>query len=127
MVNSLFGHVHRNSDGLVYGKPRKKSENTPVRYTSTNRKAAPRERSAIIMLRRRGYTYNQLASAFERSTNYIYQVCRKAMNLGTLKYQNYKFTPFLTKMLTCNNRLGTLIMRLFQWQKFIDGEEDKPP
>jgi hypothetical protein len=121
-----FGHV-THTDGLVYGKPRKKSENRYTRYTTTNRKAAPRERAAIIMLRNKGYTYNQLASAFERSANYIYKIIRTAMNRGTVAYRDYRANPHIMKMRTCLTRIGTLLFRFKDWTAFIKGEEDKPP
>jgi len=127
MTNCSFGHVTHGKDGLVYGKPRKKSENRSIRYSATNRKAAPRERAAIIMLRNKGYTYNQLASAFERSTNYIYKIIRTAMNRGAVAYRDYRENPHLVKMQTCLNRIGTLLFRFNQWTAFIEGLEDKPP
>ena len=128
MVKSLSGHVHKSQDGLVYGKARKlKREIRYSRYTSTNRKAAPRERAAIIMLRNHGYTYNQLASAFERSTSYIYKVIRTAMNRGAVAFRDYRKNPHLVKMQTCLTRIGTLLFRFNQWINFIEGTEDKPP
>jgi hypothetical protein len=130
LVKSLSGHVHKGHDGLVYGKPRKQSkrENRYCRTTATNRKTAPRERAAIIMLRKKGYTYNQLASAFIRSTSYIYKVIRNAMNCGVVSFHDYRAgISDLTKKLTCNNRLGTLILCFSSWIAFIEGAEDKPP
>lgn len=128
MVNSSFGHVHRTRDGLVIGQPRKQNrENRYTRDTTTNRKTGKREKAAVIMLRRKGYTYNQLASAFERSSSYIYRIIRKAMNNGSVKYRDYRVIPYITKMLSCNNRLGMLFVRFNEWMAFINGETDKPP
>jgi hypothetical protein len=141
MVNSLSGHVTKTKDGLTYGKARgsyysaqhgyfllPKRENRYSRYTLTNKKTAPRERAAIIMLRKKGYTYNQLATAFERSTSYIYQVCRTAMNRGTLPYRNYKTgLTHMAKIITSGRRIGMLLLRFSGWLSFIKGEVEKPP
>jgi hypothetical protein len=129
MVKSSFGHIHRNKDGLLTGQARpQKRENMYSRLSPTNRKAGTRERTAIIMLRRKGYTYNQLSVAFQRSTSYIYMACRNAISRGTLVYRNFKVgTPFKTKMFCCGSRLRTLLRRFSMWQAFISGATDKPP
>jgi hypothetical protein len=128
-MKSLSGHIHRNHNGLLFGKPRPlKRENNYSRVSTTNRKSAPRERTAIIMLRRKGYTYNQLSTAFERSTSYIYKTCRAAITRGTLPYRNFKVgVPFKTKLYCCGKRLGTLLFHFRSWLLFIEGTTDKPP
>jgi len=128
MVKSSFGHVTRSKDGYLIGKPRKNSENRYERYTLTNRKAGKHERTSIIMLRRLGYTYNQLSSTFERSTSYIYRVCRKAMNLGTIAYADYREgISHQNKLRDSTRRMGIILCFFSQWTNFIDGVEDKPP
>jgi len=143
----ILPHHIKVVDGLSYAQPKwsrqakkqyvlgsfltiKKSENTYQRGTSTNRKTSPREKTTIIMLRNFGYTYNQLASAFERSTNYIYKIIKIAKKRGCLNtaaLTDHRKGHISNRIRAAGNRLGTLLYIFSQWTAFIEGTEDKPP
>ena len=131
MVKSLSGHVHKDiRTGFVYGQIRAKSENSPQRYKAQYRKRGVREWSAIIKWRRDfGYTYNQIAQSFDRSTNYVYKVIRREMNRGLMRYQNFNFVPYKTKMICSCQRVKRAIFWSLVWalSGFIEGEAERPP
>ena len=126
-MRSPFGNVVR-KDGLLYGKPRKKyTRQHPYPETIIRVKPLPREKSAIILLRKHGYSINTISKALGRSYSYVYRTLRFNINIGNLRYFDMRKLP--SKMRKwCSPRQWETLMSLWQkWEDWILGEGEKPP
>lgn len=121
-------HAHRSKDGCVYNKPRKQYTRThPAKTGFVKIKNNPRENIAFIKLRRLGYSINQLANAFGRSTSYIHKRIRIAITRGNIHMVEMRKLPSQIRLRCSSIRRSTLFKFLPGWEAFILGETDEPP
>jgi hypothetical protein len=127
MVNFYANHRSK-QDGCPYAKLRKKYTRThPAKTGFLKIKNNPRENVAIIKLRRLGYSINQLADAFGRSTSFIHKRLRTAISRGIIHMVQMRKLPSSIRLLTSSRRRRMLQTYLPLWEAFILGEGDKPP
>lgn len=128
----------KNGDGL-YARPRKKYTRThpyptlkindfgtvePIRH----QRALPREKAALIMLRRLGsYSINQLSKASGRSCSWIHKVLTDAKFVRSLRFMDNRKLPRKAILYTCRKKLISCFEAFKLWQPFILGEEEEPP
>ena len=122
-------NLTRKTDGCVYGKSRKRYvRNHPYPATTIHIKTLPREKTAIIKMRRLGhYSINMLATVFSRSRSYIHKILSNA--------EKYKVIPKIKRNMVSDTirkyNSRRMINRLFAWYRaweaFILGEVDRPP
>jgi AraC-like DNA-binding protein len=128
MVNFIANHRSK-QDGCAYAKPRKQYTRTkPIKTGFLKINPLPREKAAIIKLTAKfGYSINQLAQAFGRSTSYIQKIVRNEINLGFTSFLDKRKLPNTTRLRCSAIRKMMLQKYLPVWMAFILGEEDKPP
>ena len=88
----------------------------------------PREKAAIIMLRRKyGYSTNQLAQAFTRSVSQVHHVLKVNQALGLLHLKDLRRLPGRIKKLAAARQRWQLRFYMGKWLGFILGVEAEPP
>ena len=88
----------------------------------------PREKAAIVMLRRKyGYSTNQLADAFTRSASQIHRILKVNQALGALHLKDLRRLPCRIKKLAAVRQRRQLRFYMGKWLGFILGVEDRPP
>lgn len=99
----------------------------------------PREAAGYVMLRRRGYSINNLAAIFGRSTSMIYRILKNNGLAGTkisgAGFVRYKLLNAydMRKSGALHKDLkglfsGLYMVNLFQaWADFMAGEGERPP
>ena len=129
MVDFTPFHASRNKqDGCTYNLPRKKYVRTkPIKSGWLKINSLPREKCAIMKLSKLGYSINQLADAFGRSTSFIHKTVRTAITRGINRFIDKRKLPSQTRLMCSAVRRKMLTKYLPQWMAFICGEEDKPP
>jgi hypothetical protein len=126
-MRSPFGNVVR-KDGLLFGKPRKKyTRQHPYPETINRFKPLPREKSAIVILRKHGYSINLISKALGRSRSYVYRTLRFNLNIGNLRYFDMRKLPNKTRKWSSRLRWKTLMELWQKWEAWMLGEGDKPP
>jgi len=127
-MKSLSGNLTRNRDGLLFGKPRKTyTRTTPVKSGFTKRRVLKRENTAIIKLRRLGYSINQLANAFGRSTSFIHKAIRIGITRGIIHMVQMRKLPSAARLRCSSLRRKMLDSYIQGWLLFASGVGDKPP
>jgi len=82
----------------------------------------PREAAAIIILRRKQQSINQIANFLGRSYSFVYRILKKNLLISDLRK-----LPNRIKLLAAA-RQHQIMLKLWQkWQNFILGEGEKPP
>lgn len=134
-----FKHLRRDSNGLLYDIPRKQYTRThPYPTIKINNfgkiepikhfKALPREKSAILMMRRLGsYSINQLSQASGKSSSWIHKIIKQAQNLGSLPRLDNRKLPRKAILYSCKKKLISCFSAFQMWLPFILGEEEEPP
>lgn len=88
----------------------------------------PREKAAIIILRKRhGYTINALSQMFGRSASLIHAVLKFNRQIGNLHFTDLRRVPTQIKKNTAARIMRQLNFYMQKWESFILGDEDKPP
>ena len=128
----LFGgHVHRQLDragSFVCGYLRKDYTRTHPYPKNTRRiNPLPREKAAIIMLRKKGYPMNMLSKALGRSLSFIHRVLRTAITRRTLHVVDMRKLPGNVRLYCHNSRWRTLMRFMPAWESWILGEGEEPP
>lgn len=149
-VNLVAGHFKFDKEGNILKFVRKKGDllyaRTRKQYTRTHSyptirisesgniepirhfKSLPREKTAIIKLRKLGaYSINQLSKASGRSTSWIAKVLNDARRLGSLVFRDNRKLPRKALLWNCRKSLKTCFDAFQLWQPFILGEEEEPP
>jgi hypothetical protein len=130
-MRSPWGNVKVINDKggrCVRGWTRKKYTRTHPYPEHINRvKPLPREKAAIVMLRKKGYPINMLATFLGRSTSFIHRILRFNVDVGNLRYMNMRKFQAKTRMRECGFLWKTLESLRVAWERFILGEGDKPP
>lgn len=98
-----------------------------------------REAATYIMLRRKGYSINKLASIFGRSTSVIHRIL-KVVGLTGYTISGYGYVRYKLWNPNDMRKSGGIVasvsdlfrskrmVKIFQgWAAFMDGEVDKPP
>jgi len=115
-------------DTLVYGCPRKKYTRSHPYPTNTNRfNPLPREKAAIIILRKKGYPINMISKVLGRSTSFVHRTLRTAITRLTLRVIDMRKLPSRTRTYTSGFRWRKLLSLWSAWEQFILGETDRPP
>jgi hypothetical protein len=126
-MKTSFGHCHRTNDGLLIGKPRSYTRYGNVATGYKKRKSGPREKVAIIKLRRLGYSINQLSKAFSRSTSFIHKAIRTGITRGIIHMVQMRKLPSAARLRCSSIRRKTLDSYIQGWLMFAAGIGDKPP
>ena len=124
------GIIYRGKDGQVYTKPRKEYTRThPYPAHINHIKRLPKEATAIIILRDRfRYSINHLATAFGRSTDFVYRILQNPRQYDPYYHKSDNRKSSRRGLLyTCKKKLKTLLFHMENWQDFILGLEDEPP
>jgi hypothetical protein len=91
-------------------------------------KSLPREKAAIIMLYRKGFSINILNEFLGRSTSYIWKTIKKAISSGSLrKIEKIQGLSCSGRLRSSSSRRRMIAKYGEGWTAFILGEVDKPP
>ena len=127
-MKSRFGNLIRTRDGLLFGKPRKKYTRTHPYPKNTMRiKSIPREKAAIVILRKLGYPINMIARALGRSQSLIHRTLRFNIVIKNLTGIDMRKLPNQIRLRCCITRWNTLTRLWPAWEAWILGEGEKPP
>jgi len=121
--------VHSKYGGELYAIPRDPyTRSKPYPEHIDHFKALPREKTAIIQLRRLGsYSINQLSKASGRSTSWIHKILNDARRLGLLRKDDNRKLPRKAILLGAKKKLFSCFSAFKLWESFILGEGDEPP
>ena len=129
MVKTGLGNLVRNNkDGLLYAIPRKQYTRThkPVKGFKI-RDVLRREKCTIIKLTNFGYSINQLAAAFTRSSSFIHKTVRTAIQRRIARFVDKRKLPSQARLRLSSLRRSNLTKWLKLWMPFVKGEVEKPP
>jgi len=87
----------------------------------------PREKTAYIILRRRGYTISGLSRLFGRSTSVIRRILKVAEKRGVLRAWDLRKIPPRVRRLQRARIERTMVCLVRAWEAFMLGEGGKPP
>lgn len=130
-MRSLWGNVRVVHD--KYGRyiigyiPKKRTRKTPYPEHIIRINPLPREKAAIIKLRRLGHRINHIAKFLGRSTSYVYRVITTAQKRGILTHFDMRKMPNQMRRIASAQRWTTMLKLWQQWEAWILGEGDKPP
>ena len=129
MVKTGFGNIVLNKkDGLLYAIPRKQyTRTTPIKTGFKIERSLKREKSAIIKLTNFGYSINQLAAAFTRSTSFIHETIQIAIKRRIARFVDKRKLPSNTRLRLSALRCSNLQRWIKLWMPFVKGEVEKPP
>jgi hypothetical protein len=131
MVKASWGNVKVINDKggrWLRAVPRKKYTRThPYPEHTMHFKPLPREKPAIIIMKRHGNRINHIAKALGRSTNYVWRVLHNAYLRGTLHKDDKRKMEGKTRLRMANFYWRKLQKFMHAWEKWILGEGDKPP
>ena len=113
-------------DYLTYARERPRKPPRPRKPVSH------REAVAYAKLYELGYSINQVARAFGRSTSVVYRRLCQYIRWGLLKRRGYvpqdlRKLPTRTRLVRARRRWQDLLKYLPLWLAWIDGEGDEPP
>lgn len=130
-MRSSWGNVkiiHDKCGPYVIGCPRKKYTRKHPYPEQINRfNPLPREKAAIVLLRKHGYAINTIAGALGRSTSFIHKILRFNVNVGNLRFIDMRKLPGQIRLRCASIRWNTLQKFIGAWEKWILGEGEKPP
>lgn len=86
-----------------------------------------REKAALIILRRQGYSINILSRAFSRSPSVIHRVLKRAYSYGSLKRLDMRKIPNRVRLLHRLYSWRKLMSLWSRWLDFMLSEEGEPP
>jgi hypothetical protein len=87
----------------------------------------PREKTAIIKLRRLGYTISALTKFTGRSASMIHKVLKFNEAIGAITRGDLRKIPNQLRLRTAQKHRLTIERFMQLWEAFILGETDKPP
>jgi hypothetical protein len=87
----------------------------------------PREKTAILKLRKLGYSVNQLSTFFGRSVSLIHRIVKFNEIIGAIPHLNLRTMPNRVRLLGAQNHRFTMERYIQLWEAFILGEVDRPP
>jgi hypothetical protein len=87
----------------------------------------PREKSAILKLRRFGWTISALTKFTGRSASMIHKVLKFNENLRSIPRVDLRKMPAQLRLRTAQKHRLTLQRFMQLWEAFILGETDRPP
>lgn len=115
-------------DRLVYATPRKQYTRVHPYPQNTSRiNPLPREKTAIIMLRKHGYPINQISKFLGRSTSFIHRTLRTAIQRLSIRSLDMRKLPGKIRLYTSGVRWRNLQKYAEAWTAFILGEGERPP
>jgi hypothetical protein len=86
-----------------------------------------REKAAIIIWRKHGYSMSHLAAVFHRSLSSIHGILKKAERLGAVALRDYRKLPSNLRRRANALRRSMMENYMKQWLDWIAGVEGKPP
>lgn len=91
-------------------------------------KISNREAATYIKLRRDfGYTINQIASAFGRSTNVVWRRLQRNIDLGVFRRIDLRKIPNAIRKKVKYFNIMKLQQYILGWEKWISTGKGKPP
>ena len=130
-MKSSWGNVkivRTPQDVLVYGQIRKKyTRSHPPTSGFKHDLSQPRIKATLIKLTQHGYSINQLANAFGRSTSFVHKCVRTSILRGIAHFIDKRKLPSQTRLYTSSVRRKNLSKFIAGWIAFAKGEVDKPP
>jgi transposase len=127
MVKSSWGNVVRRN-GLLYGKSRKKYTRThPYPEHIDRHEPWPREKAAIIIMKRKGNRIHHIADALGRSRDFVHRTLRNAYNVRALWKDDMRKLGNNQRLIQTRIRWNLLLRFMPAWEKWMAGEGDKPP
>lgn len=86
-----------------------------------------REKVAIINFRRHHTQINHISKVFQRSTSVISRILKTYEKYYPSFKIDLRKTPDYVKKLNTKRRLKRAYLYLFKYEKFLNGEGEKPP
>jgi len=86
-----------------------------------------REAATYIFFRKLGYSINQIAKAFGRSTSVVHRRIKFAEFLFSIRKIDLRKLPSHIKRLSASIRWQKLMRKLPLWERWILGEGEEPP
>jgi len=113
-------------DILTYARQKPRKPPKPRKPVSK------REARAYVKLYELGYSINQIAKAFGRSTSVVWRRIGKYIRWGLLKRRGYgpqdlRKLPHRTRLVSARRRWQELLRYLPLWLAWIEGEGDEEP
>jgi hypothetical protein len=129
LVDFRVRHLARSrKDNCLYAQARKAYTRTkPIKSGYHQEKQQPRIKATIIKLSCLGYSINQLARAFGRSTSFVHKCVRTSIIRGLAHFIDKRKLPATTRLRTSSLRRKMLSKFIIGWLQFARGEVDKPP
>jgi hypothetical protein len=87
----------------------------------------PREKAAMVKLRRLGFSINMIARAFSRSTSLIKRTIDFNSFAGNLRRLDLRKLPAYVKHLSAARLWGTWLRLAARWVDWIAGSGERPP
>jgi len=87
----------------------------------------PREKAAMVKLRRLGYSINMLARAFSRSTSLIKRTIDFNFFAGNLRRLDLRKLPAYVKHLSTVRLWNVWLKTAARWVDWIAGSGERPP
>lgn len=86
-----------------------------------------REKTAIIKLRRLGYSINNLSSFFGRSRSVIHRILKTYAAYTPAFRVELRKLPNRVRLLAAIKQRANMDFQINRWLPFVFGEVDKPP
>lgn len=87
----------------------------------------PREKAAVILWRKHGYSISHIAAVFHRSCSSIQGILKNAESLGVVLRRDYRKIPNQMRLRINAARRQIMGNHMRAWLAWIAGEGDKPP
>lgn len=91
----------------------------------------PRERAALIILRQKGHSINNLAAFMGRSTSVVHRILSRELSrhwrLRKLRFFDLRKLPAQMKKRIAAAAWRKLMLLRARWLQFITSEEGEPP
>jgi len=115
--------INSSSERIVKGHKESPSSKLHVRERSFRIKFLPREKASYIMLRRLGYSLQELSETFGRSTSVLHRILKRA----GFRLTDLRKLPARVRKLAHARRTRTMMFLARAWEAFMLGEGEKPP
>lgn len=86
-----------------------------------------REKSAYIILRRKGVSYNQIADCFGRSVSVVFNAIRKARFFASLRREDLRKLPRRRREFNASKSHFFMVKLRAAWEAWVCGEGERPP
>lgn len=86
-----------------------------------------REKSAYLILRRKGVSYNQIADCFGRSVSVVFRAIRKVRAFAGLRREDLRKLPRRRREFNASKSHFFMVKLRSAWEAWVCGEGERPP